>query len=136
MGMRLTQSTLEGWLAWRDRHAVDTGGHRLGRIVDIYLDRRLERPTWALVDLGDRSAFAPLHKAAPHGAALRLDVEARAVRKAPTAPAGREMTAPMEAMLRRHYEETGLRNPWERPPWAEAPAARPAPATGTAGHRP
>jgi hypothetical protein len=116
--MNLSRATLEGWMAWRGRQALDASGCPLGLITDIYLDRRLEQPTWVLVDLGNRSAFAPLHDAVPAGPALKLQVAAAAVRKAPTAPAARELSAPMEAMLRRYYEERGPRYAWEIPPSA------------------
>jgi hypothetical protein len=113
--MSLSRATLEGWMAWRGRQAVDAAGQPLGLITDIYLDRRLEQPTWVLVDLGSRSAFAPLRDATPAGPALRLQVDAATVRKAPTAPTARELSEPMEAMLRRHYEERGPHHTWEIP---------------------
>jgi PRC-barrel domain len=103
-------------MAWRGRQVLDVTGHPLGRVADIYLDRRLEQPTWVLVDLGSRSAFAPLRNAVAAGQAIRLQVDAATVHKAPTAPTARELSAPTEAMLRRYYEERGPRYAWEIPP--------------------
>jgi hypothetical protein len=103
-------------MAWRGRQALDAAGRPLGLITDMYVDRRLEQPTWVLVDLGNRSAFAPLRDAVPAGPALRLQVDAATVRMAPTAPAARELSAPMETMLRRYYDEGGPHFAWEAPP--------------------
>jgi hypothetical protein len=40
-------------LGWRGQPAVDSGGNKLGRIEEIYLDADTERPEWAPVSLGD-----------------------------------------------------------------------------------
>jgi sporulation protein YlmC with PRC-barrel domain len=93
-------------LSWRGRTVLDRDGERIGKLGDIYLDRRSDRPAWAKVGtglFGRKESFIPLEDAEPAGEDLRVPYAKDHVGDAPRVDPEVELGEDEEAALFRHY---------------------------------
>jgi uncharacterized protein (TIGR02271 family) len=93
-------------LEWRGQTMVGSGGDKIGKIEEIYLDTDTDQPEWALVKtglFGGRSTFVPLTDAQPEGDDLRVPFEKAQVKDAPNIEADHQLTQQEEAELYRFY---------------------------------
>ncbi|CAA9212637.1 MAG: putative conserved domain protein [uncultured Blastococcus sp.] len=85
--------------------AYDPSGKKIGTVEHFYLDDRTGTPSWVAVLtglFGTRHSVAPALDASYSDGALRLPVDADAVKNAPSL-AGEHLTPDDESELRRHY---------------------------------
>jgi len=85
--------------------AYDANDHKIGTVEHFYVDDRTGEPTWVAVMtglLGTRQSVVPALDARFADGALRLPVDADAVKRAPKL-AGEHLTPDDETELRRHY---------------------------------
>jgi hypothetical protein len=81
-------------------------GERVGRIERIYQDKATDQPEWALLAAGVPAAeptFVPLIRATEEDETIRTPFEKALVERAPSVPAGREISEDQEEELYRHY---------------------------------
>jgi hypothetical protein len=105
---------------WQGRTLVDRNGEPVGSIEIIYRDKASGQPEWALLAAGAGPAptFVPLVSASEEGDTVRVPFAKTLVERAPSVPAGRELSEDQEEGLYRHY---GV--PYSR---AESPSGLPA----------
>jgi uncharacterized protein (TIGR02271 family) len=98
---------------FRGRIMLDRDGDKIGKIDDIYEDKRTGQPEWALVNtglFGTKKTFVPLRGASPVGEDVRVPVEKAHVKDAPGIDADGELSDTEERQLFTHYDlgyETG-----------------------------
>jgi hypothetical protein len=106
---------------WQGRTLVDRNGEPVGSIEIIYRDKASGQPEWALLAAGAAGpapTFVPLVSASEEGDTVRVPFAKTLVERAPSVPAGRELSEDQEEGLYRHY---GV--PYSR---AESPSGLPA----------
>jgi hypothetical protein len=112
------------------RTAYGADGDRLGTVTGAYLDTATGRPSWITVERGGlfrtTRSFVPLDGVEVADDAVRVAVDAEAVKRAPHIDDDRVLTPAEERELRAHY---GLTQP--AAPAAEPPSADPRPAEPT-----
>jgi len=92
---------------WRGRDVIDSNGHAVGVITDLYVDDATGLPEWAMVKSGLFShhvTFVPLSAASAHGMGVQVPFDQRHIHDAPKMdhPDGR-LSADEEARLYAHY---------------------------------
>jgi uncharacterized protein (TIGR02271 family) len=98
--------TLEDVQTWRGMTAVDSNGDKVGKIEEIYLDRRSGEPEWATVNtglFGMRTSFVPIGDAHGGGEAVRLGYTKDQIKDAPSIDADGELSSEEERRLYEHY---------------------------------
>lgn len=94
-------------LSVRGGTLVDTSGHRVGRIEDIYFGRDTAEPEWALVTTGSSGSvqtFVPLADASVVGGkTLQVGFGSDRIMNAPRVDPEGELSETEEAVLYRHY---------------------------------
>ena len=98
--------SIETARGWRGRVMVDRDNHKIGEVVDIYLDNETDRPEWAVVRtglFGLRSTFVPLAEAREVGDELQVPHQRLQVKQAPNIEPDGQLSAAEEAELYRHY---------------------------------
>jgi Domain of unknown function (DUF2382)/PRC-barrel domain len=98
--------SIETVRGWRGRVMVDRDHHKIGEVVDIYLDNETDRPEWAVVRtglFGLRSSFVPLAEAREVGDQLQVPHQRLQVKQAPNIEPDGQLSAAEEAELYRHY---------------------------------
>jgi uncharacterized protein (TIGR02271 family) len=93
-------------LSWRGQDLYGSGGEKLGKIEEIYLDAETNQPEWALVNtglFGTKSTFVPLQQATQDGGQLRVPHDKATVKDAPNMDADGQLSQQEEATLYRHY---------------------------------
>ena len=91
---------------WRGRTVIDRNGDKIGKIEDLYVDQKTDKPEWALVNtglFGTKSSFVPIAGASPRGEDVLVQVEAQQVKDAPKMDKDQELTEQQEAELFSHY---------------------------------
>jgi hypothetical protein len=95
---------------WRNRPVVDARGDRIGTLEAIYFDTLTDRPAFATVRIGRfgraRLAFVPLDRATVAPAHLRVQVERKLARRAPSISTDGALTAEAEPDVFEHYGMT------------------------------
>jgi uncharacterized protein (TIGR02271 family) len=92
---------------FRGRTILDRDGDKIGKIDDVYEDQQTGRPEWALVNtglFGTKKTFVPLHGAQPVGEDVRVPLEKRHVKDAPSIEADGELSETEERRLYTHYD--------------------------------
>jgi uncharacterized protein (TIGR02271 family) len=91
---------------WRGRTLVDRDGDKIGKIEDVYLDRRSGEPEWVAVKtglLGSNVSFVPIEGATPEGDDIRAAYEKDLVKDAPNVDPDGELSPEEERRLYQHY---------------------------------
>jgi len=142
---------------WQGRTLLDRNGEPVGSIERIYKDKVTDQPEWALLAAGvagPGATFVPLVNATEEGETVRTPFDRALFERAPSVPAGPEISEEQEAELYRHYgvaysraeSPSGLPTDQPRPatpqPTGETqalpatePTTTPAPAAGPAPTR-
>ena len=93
-------------LEWRGQTMVGSGGDKIGKIEEIYLDTETERPEWALVHtglFGSASSFVPIGNATTHDGDVQVPFEKAQVKDAPKLEADGQLSQQDESALYSHY---------------------------------
>jgi uncharacterized protein (TIGR02271 family) len=93
-------------LEWRGQTMVGSGGDKIGKIEEIYLDQETEQAEWALVHtgmFGSQATFVPIANASTHGDKVEVPFDKAQVKDAPKMEADGELSAQDEAALYSHY---------------------------------
>lgn len=92
---------------WRDHDVVDVAGDKIGSLESLYFDTASDEPAFAAVQIGlpgrRRLVFAPLTGAVVAPRYLKLQVEKKTVRDAPSIDTDGELTKEQEPALYEHY---------------------------------
>jgi hypothetical protein len=91
---------------WQGHTLADRNGEPIGSIETIYQDKASGQPEWALLEAGAAGpapTFVPLVSASEEGGTVRVPFDRRLVERAPSVPAGRELSEDQEDQLYRHY---------------------------------
>jgi sporulation protein YlmC with PRC-barrel domain len=91
---------------WHGRTIVDSDGEKIGKVSEIYLDDRTEKPEWATVSsglFGGQSHFVPLVGATSDGENIRARVTMEQVKDAPGIDRDAHLSEQEEAQLFEHY---------------------------------
>jgi len=92
---------------WKDRTVVDRDGNKIGILEGLYYDTATEQPTFASVQIGiigrHRLTFVPLDGARVSPDHLRVLVDKKTVKDAPTIETDGALTAAQEPELFAHY---------------------------------
>lgn len=93
-------------LEWRGQTMVGSGGDKIGKIEEIYLDEQTEQPEWALVHtgmFGSKATFVPIANASAQGDDVQVPFEKATVKDAPKMEPDGELSEQDEAALYSHY---------------------------------
>ena len=93
-------------LEWRGQTMVGSGGDKIGKIEEIYLDQETEQPEWALVHtglFGSQSTFVPIANASTDDDNVVVPFDKAHVKDAPKMKAEGELSQRDEAALYAHY---------------------------------
>jgi uncharacterized protein (TIGR02271 family) len=93
-------------LEWRGQTMVGSGGDKIGKIEEIYLDQETEQPEWALVHtgmFGSQATFVPIANASTRDDKVRVPFEKAQVKDAPKMEPDGELSQQDEAALYSHY---------------------------------
>ena len=93
-------------LEWRGQTMVGSGGEKIGKIEEIYLDQETEQPEWALVHtgmFGSQATFVPIANATRHDDNVQVPFEKAEVKDAPKMKPDGELSQDEEAALYSHY---------------------------------
>jgi len=93
-------------LEWRGQTMVGSGGDKIGKIEEIYLDQETEQPEWALVHtgmFGSQSTFVPIADASTDDDKVVVPFDKAHVKDAPKMKADGELSQRDEAALYSHY---------------------------------
>jgi len=93
-------------LEWRGQTMVGSGGDKIGKIEEIYLDQETEQPEWALVHtglFGSQSTFVPIADASTDDDKDVVPFDKAHVKDAPKMKADNELSQRDEAALYSHY---------------------------------
>jgi uncharacterized protein (TIGR02271 family) len=88
------------------RTAVDSGGSKVGKIGQVYLDEQTGMPVWVTVAtgmFGTRQSFAPLYGAQVSGDEVTLAVSKEQIKDAPSVDDDGRIDASEQDTLYRHY---------------------------------
>ena len=88
------------------RTAVDSGGSKVGKIGQVYLDEQTGRPAWVTVAtgmFGARQSFAPLYGAQASGDEVTLAVSKEQIKDAPNIDDDGRIDEREQDALYRHY---------------------------------
>jgi uncharacterized protein (TIGR02271 family) len=103
----MTNAETETALAeWRGRDAVDSDGHKVGSIDEVYMDAETGKPEWLAVKtgmFGSQVSFVPIAEAREVESGVQLPYDKEQVQDAPKAEADGELSPEEEASLYRHY---------------------------------
>ena len=92
---------------WRDHDVVDIAGDKIGSLESVYFDTATDTATFAAIQIGipgrRRLVFAPLNGAVVAPRYLKLQVEKKAVRDAPSIDLDGELTSEAEPAVFEHY---------------------------------
>ena len=92
---------------WRGHDVVDIQGSKIGSLEAVYYDTASQLPTFASVQVGmigrHRLTFVPLDGATVAPGHVRVQVEKRLVKDAPTIETDGELTAEDEPAVYGHY---------------------------------
>ena len=92
---------------WRNQPVVDADGDRIGTLEAIYFDTVTDLPAFATVRIGRfsraRLAFVPLDGATVAPAHVRVQVERKLAKRAPSIDSDGELTAELEPEVFEHY---------------------------------
>lgn len=104
--MKTKEMTEAEAYGWRSRTIVGSDGETIGKVSEIYLDDRTEKPEWATVSnglFGGKSHFVPLAGASSDGENLRVLVTIDQVKDAPSVDPDGHLSECEEAHLFEHY---------------------------------
>jgi uncharacterized protein (TIGR02271 family) len=93
-------------LEWRGQTMVGSGGDKIGKIEEIYVDQETEQPEWALVHtgmFGSQATFVPIADASTQDDKVRVPFEKAQVKDAPKMEPDGELSQQDEAALYSHY---------------------------------
>jgi uncharacterized protein (TIGR02271 family) len=93
-------------LEWRGQNMVGSGGDKIGKIEEIYLDAETQQPEWALVHtglFGSAQTFVPIANASAEGGSVRVPFDKAQVKDAPKMEPDGQLSEQDEASLYRHY---------------------------------
>src|SRR3954463_2107046 len=93
-------------LEWRGQTMVGSGGDKIGKIEEIYLDAETEQPEWALVHtglFGSASSFVPIANATPRDGDVQVPFEKAQVKDAPKLDPDGQLSQHDESALYAHY---------------------------------
>ena len=88
------------------RTIVASDGKTLGKVDEIYLDDRTQKPEWATVSgglLGGKPQFVPLAGASSDGDTIHARVTTEQVKNAPSVQHDRDLSEEEETRLFEHY---------------------------------
>jgi hypothetical protein len=92
---------------WRDHDVVDVSGDKIGSLESVYFDTASDRAAFASIQVGlpgfRKLTFAPLIGAVVSPRYLKLTVDKKAVKDAPTIDTDGELTREQEPALYAHY---------------------------------
>lgn len=92
---------------WRDHDVVDSGGSKIGSLEAVYFDTASSDPVFASVQIGivgrRRLTFVPLTGALVSPSYVKVTVDKKQVKGAPTIDTDGELTAEEEPELFAHY---------------------------------
>jgi len=92
---------------WRAHTVVDQNGAQIGSLEAVYFDTATERPAFATVKVGmlgrHRLVFVPLAGATVAPKHLRVRVDKKLVKDAPSIGVDGELTAAEEPAIFEHY---------------------------------
>jgi hypothetical protein len=92
---------------WRDHDVVDAAGDRIGSLESVYFDTATDTATFAAVQIGipgrRRLVFAPLTGAVVAPRYLKLQVDKKTVKDAPSIDTDGELTSEAEPAVFAHY---------------------------------
>jgi uncharacterized protein (TIGR02271 family) len=91
---------------WRGRTVVDRDGDKIGKVEDVYLDRRSDEPEWLAVKtglFGSNVSFVPVQNATMDDDAIRVEHEKELVKDAPNIDPDGELSPDEERRLYDHY---------------------------------
>ncbi len=91
---------------WQGRTVVGSDGEKIGKVSEIYLDERTNKPEWATVTtglFGTKSNFVPLAGASPQGEDVQVSVTKAQVKDAPQVEDDQELSEQEERRLFEHY---------------------------------
>jgi sporulation protein YlmC with PRC-barrel domain len=92
---------------FQGRTMIDREGEKVGKIDEVYANKRDGRRRWALVTtglFGTRKMFVPLHDATPAGEDVRVPLEKAHVKDAPNIEADGGLSESEERELLAHYD--------------------------------
>jgi len=93
-------------LEWRGQTMVGSGGDKIGKIEEIYLDAETEQPEWALVHtglFGSASSFVPIANATTRDGDVQVPFEKAQVKDAPKLDPDGQLSQHDESALYAHY---------------------------------
>jgi sporulation protein YlmC with PRC-barrel domain len=89
---------------WRNLALVGADGATIGRITEIYLDDRTDRPEWALVaSMAKGGNLVPISAATQRDNAVHVPYDSARVASAPGMTAVGALSEDEEAILYEHY---------------------------------
>lgn len=92
---------------WRGHHVVDESRKKIGTLESVYFDTASETPAFASILTGmvgrRRLTFVPLDGARVAPSHVRVMLDRKQVKGAPTIDTDGELTAEMEADVYAHY---------------------------------
>lgn len=90
---------------WRNLAVVGADGATIGRIAEIYLDDRTDRPEWALVSsVAKDGNLVPIASATQRDNAVHVPYDSARVTSAPGMTAVGALSEDEEASLYKHYD--------------------------------
>jgi hypothetical protein len=99
---------VENIRAWRGHDVVDVDGHKIGTLEAIYVDTATDQPAFGTVKVGvptrHRLLFVPLAKATVAPEHVRLPLNKKQVRHAPSIAIDGELPAGEEEAVFAHYD--------------------------------
>jgi uncharacterized protein (TIGR02271 family) len=93
-------------LEWRGQTMVGSGGDKIGKIEEIYLDTQTEQPEWAVVHtglFGSAASFVPIANATSQGGDVQVPFEKAHVKDAPKVEPDGALSEEDESALYSHY---------------------------------
>ncbi len=92
---------------WKDRTVVDQDGSKIGSLEGVYYDTASQVPAFASVQVGivgrHKLTFVPLQGAKVAPDHVRVMVDKKMIKDAPTIETDGELTAAEEPVLFQHY---------------------------------
>jgi len=91
---------------WRGRTVVDRDGDKVGKVEDVYLDRRSEEPEWLAIKtglFGSNVSFVPVQNATMDDDTIRVAHEKDLVKDAPNIDPDGALSPEEERRLYDHY---------------------------------
>lgn len=103
----MTMIPAENIRDWQGQDVVDAAGDKIGSLESVYFDTATDAPAFAAVQIGipgrRRLVFAPLAGSVVAPKHLKLQVDRKTVRDAPTIDTDGELTSDLEPGLYAHY---------------------------------